>query len=328
MELFGKEIDQQRTRLSQVIIDLKSKYLPTLHRQADTLRNDTHQMDLHLTQGLSGLQSKLKALMSHLARTEINNLTEAIQKETDQEKKQEMENSLDSLQKDYDEKAQEFMDCFLSIIKDIHQQQNLLAHSLLYEQCQKAYEIKEQDLIDHLKYIENTLVPLLNDVKEKLSKVDSSLEEQLKTSPFKDAIDVLPSTLNIGEAAEKQPELLAASLGYETTLSILKGLWKMTEVTSYFDEHLELKEQVAELEEKIEQEKVLYDSLKQDLEDIRNLYTVYNISQYFLNLGQEIAKELNLLYHEAKEAFEKHADLQIHIKKLQQYLQTLNIVWE
>lgn len=328
MELFKKEIDQQRNQLSKVIINLESKYLPDLHQQADTLRNDTYQMDKYLTQGLSNLQTKLKALKPHLKITERNNLTEAIQNEADQEKKQEMESMLDSLQKAYNEKAQEFIDYFLSIIKNIHQQQNLLAHSPLYEQCQKAYEKKEKDLKDHLEYIENTLVPLLNNIKEKLSKVDSSLEERLKTSPFKEAIDVLPSSLNISEAAEKQPELVAASLGYDTTLSILKGLWKMTEVTSYFNEHLELKTQVTDLENKIEEEKTLYDSLKQNLEDIRNLYTVYKISQYFLNLGQEIAKELNLLYHETKKAFEEHSDLQIHVEKLQQYLQTLNIVWE
>lgn len=326
MELSNKEVDLQRNKLLQTPINLKSDYLPMLHAQAAELRKDTILLDEYLTKSLSGLQPELSKLITYLDNSSINELKEAIANATDAEQKEIMEDTLKTMEEECLDKTKTFIQDFLGVIRKIHQQNNLLASSNLYEQCQKAYEHKEQELSDHLQYIENTLVPQLNAVKKELDTVDTSLMEKLKTSPFKDAIDVLPEKLEISEAAASQPELLAATLGYDATLSVLKGLWKMTEVTDYFDEHLDLKNQVTELEQKIEAEKAIYDSLKENLESIKDLYTVYSISQYFLSLSKNILRDLNPFYEQFKTETQTLDAFQVHAQNLLEYLESLNII--
>ena len=326
MELTNKEVDLQRNKLSQIPINLKSDYLPLLHAQAAELRKDTILLDEYLTKGLFGLQPELSTLITSLDINQMNKLKEAIGHEADVEKRKGMEDSLKAMEEECHDKTKTFTQVFLDIIRTIHQQNNLLASTQLYEQCQKAYETKEQELSNHLQYIENALVPQLNAIKKELDTVDTSLMEKLKTSPFKDAIDVLPQKLEISEAAASQPELLAATLGYDATLSVLKGLWKMTEVTDYFDEHLDLQNQVTELEQKIEAEKVIYDSLKANLESIKNLYTVYSISRYFLNLSKSISCDLNQFYEQLKTETQALDAFLIHAQNLLVYLKKLNII--
>lgn len=188
MELTNKEVDLQRNKLSQISINLKSDYLPLLHAQAAELRKDTILLDEYLTKGLFGLQPELSTLITSLDINQMNKLKEAIGHEADVEKRKGMEDSLKAMEEECHDKTKTFTQVFLDIIRTIHQQNNLLASTQLYE--------------------------------------DTSLMEKLKTSPFKDAIDVLPQKLEISEAAASQPELLAATLGYDATLSVLKGLWK------------------------------------------------------------------------------------------------------
>lgn len=257
MELSNKEVDLQRNKLLQTPINLKSDYLPMLHAQAAELRKDTILLDEYLTRDLSGLQAELSKLITYLDNSSINELKEAIANATDVGQKIMMEDTLKTMEEECLDKTKTFIQDFLGVIRKIHQQNNLLACSSLYEQCQKAYEHKEQELNDHLQYIENTLVPQLNAVKKVI---------------------------------------------YD----------KMTEVT--------------ELEQKIEAEKAVYDTLKTHLESIKDLYTVYSISQYFLSLSKNIFRDLNQYYEQVNTKTQTLDELLAHAQNLLVYLESLNII--
>lgn len=257
MELSNKEVDLQRNKLLQVSINLESDYLPMLHAQAAELRKDTILLDEYLTKDLSGLQAELSKLITYLDNKPINELKEAIANATDVGQKRMMEHTLKTMEKECLDKTKTFTQDFLGVIRKIHHQNNLLASSSLYEQCQKAYEHKEQELNDHLQHIENTLVPQLNAVKKVI---------------------------------------------YD----------KMTEVT--------------ELEQKIEAEKAVYDTLKTDLESIKDLYTVCSISQYFLRLSENIFHDLNQYYEQVNTKTQTLDELLAHAQNLLVYLESLNII--
>lgn len=257
MELSNKEVDLQRNKLLQVSINLESDYLPMLHAQAAELRKDTILLDEYLTKDLSGLQAELSKLITYLDNKPINELKEAIANATYVGQKRMMEHTLKTMEERYLDKTKTFTQDFLGVIRKIHHQNNLLASSNLYKQCQKAYEHKEQELSDHLQYIENTLVPQLNAVKKVI---------------------------------------------YD----------KMTEVT--------------ELEQKIEAEKAVYDTLKTHLESIKDLYTVCSISQYFLRLSENIFRDLNQYYEQVNTKTQTLDELLAHAQNLLKYLESLNII--
>lgn len=328
MEISEKEVDKQRYNLARISTLLNNNHFPLLHEQAQTLKNDTCKLDEYLKNDLFKLKIELANLNTYLESNDINNLTESIEKEKNDTNRKQLEDFLKNLEVTINKNIQSFIQVFQNTLQKIHQQNNLLKNSLLYEQCQTAYKHKEMDLSNHLQYIENTLVPQLNQIKSQMDSVDSSLMKSLNTSPFKEAIDVLPEKLDISEAAEKQPELLAASAGYDIALSILKGLSKMTEVSNYFETHFELKQKISEVEAKIEKEKIVYDSLKEDLETIKNLYTIYSISQFFLNLSNSITSVLNMFYKLIKDNAGIPSMLHRCLKNLEQYLNNLNIVRE
>lgn len=326
MEISEKEVDKQRYNLARIAILVNNNHLTILREQAQTLKDDTCKLDEYLKNDLLKLKIELTNLNSYLDINDINKLTESIEKEKNDTNRKQLEDFLKNVEDTTNNNIQCFIKDFQNTLQKIHQQNNLLKNSLLYEQCQTAYKQKEEDLNNHLQYIENTLVPQLNQIKSQMDSVDSSLMESLNTSPFKEAIDVLPEKLDISEAAEKQPELLAASAGYDITLSILKCLSKMTEVSSYFETHLELKQKIREVKAKIETEKIVYDSLKEDLETIKNFYTIYSISQFFLNLSNFITSDLNMFYKSIKDNAGIPSMLQTYLKDLEKYLDNLNII--
>lgn len=326
MEISRKETNLQRIKLLQAVINPDSKYLPVLHKQAKQVRENILLLDGYVTKGLAAFYASLTSVTPHLQTESINELRKELINETDEAKRRIIEDSLKELQTEYNQYANEFIGSFNDILRSMHIQRTSLEDSTLYENCDKEYGMKEKDMISHLKHIENTLVPMLNEIKNQLATVDASLKERLSANLFTEAVELLPSTINLKDLSGTQPELAAASLGYQFALSAIKGLGKMTDVVAYLDKHNELKRKVDEAEQTLDKEKQLYEAMKSDLDEIKNLYIVDTVSSYYIQLETNLEQELKIIYDTMNKAIEEKSDLSCHIEKLKEYLYSLDLI--
>lgn len=327
MEIIKNEVQQKRLELLSMSFSSESDFCTALNQDAQDLHTVILDLDKNITEGLIRLNVSASSVIPHIDIKSWKEIGQIYQSEQDDSTKKELSKCLDEIAKDYTQHVTNLKKMLLSLLKEVHRNRYTIVQSNLSSNIDASLKKKEDEMSKHLIYIKDTLQPLLESFAVELAVVDSSLKEKLYSNSFSKMIELLPKSDVVSSFDAKQPEISAAKLGYEASLTIIKGLAEMQDMCDYFDRHIALKEQKEEMERVLNEEYENYSALETQLAKIKQLKGIIPISDFYVEYTNDIEDKLNDFHSRITPENTEAIDVKTALLELKQYIDTFAIIW-
>ena len=286
----GKELQLQRKKLNNAVIQFDMEYLPELKNSMEQLRRSIQEFDNDIENSYLRCIPEMKNLITRLTEAEkiyeSSNCTPEI-----------MEKVMEMVQ----EEKSAMQDTLLEASKTIHKGTLGLRDDSLKEQMDDAVLMLEDMIKKQAEYAYGILEPELTALAKALESVDATLLEKLDENPFQIVMDLLPKVETIEGLDLTQPEIAAMKAAYETALSVLNRMAGSADILKYMSIHDELKKKYEDLERVFQEAKALCDKLELHSRSLKNLYQVHEVKEYFIECGKTHEMNLQDLLRQLKE---------------------------
>ena len=293
----GKELQLQRKKLNNAVIQFDMEYLPELKNSMEQLRRSIQKFDNDIENSYLRCIPEMKNLITRLTEAEkiyeSSNCTPEI-----------MEKVMEMVQ----EEKSTMQDTLLEAAKTIHKGTLGLRDDSLKEQMDDAVLMLEDMIKKQAEYAYGILEPELTALAKALESVDATLLEKLDENPFQIVMDLLPKVETIEGLDLTQPEIAAMKAAYETALSVLNRMAGSADILKYMSIHDELKKKYEDLERVFQEAKALCDKLELHSRSLKNLYQVHEVKEYFIECGKTHEMNLQDLLRQRKEETMEQAD--------------------
>jgi septation ring formation regulator EzrA len=321
-DLIFSNIPDQYLKLISAPVNVKSEVLPALHVKAENLRGTVKSLDDLLRSKLANVQPPLSSLKASGFLSAFEELKAL--KESDSE----AQKAWEELEKEYGKKTSAFLkDSLYPVIKGMLDELLIIDDSTLTEGIGAACQQKEKEVESHLRFVNDTITPLLNAIVNELANVDGTLKKKLEKNSFQAALELMPSQKSVESIDVKQPELAAAKLGYEFAQNLLKQMSETADFVDYVDKRSNLQSKKKELQEEYDKHLSEYNQLKAEMDEIAGLYVVDDVADFYYRLVEPVKERLNEYYTSLKSKKDVPADFFSALDELDSYLKELKLIW-
>lgn len=322
MNCTRKEINEMMFRLISVTLDNE-----IIDQKAGIMRNELQNLYENLHQGISSLYVQLTNLYVYTVEYEKNsNLLSGNLASLSPNNQNEV---LNVLKKTQDENISSFLKSYSTLIKKINSNLDNIAQSNFPELYDELFAKKKKMIEQHLDFIKNSLLKVLQDVSNELANASVKLDSYLDVNPFEFAVQTLPKKLALDNLAEAKPELAAVELSYQGTISALKGLSSITKFMEAVDKHHELLQRKDEAERLVQRAYQEYKQMTEELDHIINLNAIVLGMKFFNNYAEPQFIFFNDNYNKFKEAVADNnlEALISQMKDLKLFIDEKELVW-
>jgi uncharacterized coiled-coil DUF342 family protein len=244
------------------------------------------------------------------------------------QRSEDVKNAYGELQAIYNNNTKDFNDQFAIIIKKFKQNRKMIDDSTLSKSVDDAVAILSKQVDDHVRYASSTLAPLIEAVKNELNGVDATLQKYFAQNPFKDCLDIMPSSETISKIDPKNPEVSALIVGYETLQNSLKKISDIFEFDLAAEKRKKIVERLNSLTAQYEETQKQYKAILLEIQQLRSINTVTTSAVAFYEYTTPLLNDLSEYYQMLIAALAIRSDFATVFASFEQYIKQLNLTWE